>query len=510
MPPTNISMKFINRIGIIVLLIMGGLVCGFLPRASLAQTAPVPDAAAPSAFAQSLTLRMDRVVADSTHTAYGWLGQSATADYKSKGALKLKLALLTDEATPKPVKELGTFTVFGANLAANPFPFPVEFSGAPDGHYRCVAEVWDGDEKLAVLEKHIVLAAGLDAKQAEFSSRLEKITGHDSAKASILYPFDLARVINSGRRVYGSGTANPEFGLSQAGAPTLYDFSAGLKKSAALLDALEAGHDPVWRAGGELVRHYYMPEAGEILPYHVYVPATWDGKSSLPLVFILHGNSRDQDFYFERDDHIIPKAAEKHGFMLAAPLGYAPNAGYNYVPFNRTNTGPRGLAGASAAPQTFGSTSSATGLGGVNGSATPAMVRSEWSEQDAMHVFELIKQEYPIDPKRTYLFGYSAGGQGAHYIGQKYAQNWVAIAIGGSSAAPGANYDFDRLKNIPVMVYCGAADLPNVNPTRTMFQALQQHGITAVTKEYPGANHDQAPSAAVADVFDFFAAHPGK
>jgi len=36
------------------------------------------------------------------------------------------------------------------------------------------------------------------------------------------------------------------------------------------------------------------------MPYHLFVP-DWDGKTALPLVFILHGNSRDQDFYF----HVI-------------------------------------------------------------------------------------------------------------------------------------------------------------------------------------------------------------
>ena len=150
------------------------------------------------------------------------------------------------------------------------------------------------------------------------------------------------------------------------------------------------------------------------------------------------------------------------------------------------------------------------GAGGVNGSTTPQLVRSEWSEQDAVHVFNLIKEEYPIDPKRVFLFGYSAGGQGSHYFGQKYAENWAAVAIGGSNAAPGPQYQFDRLKNIPVMVFMGLQDQPNIAPTRTMYQALKQHGIDAAIKEYPGATHDSAPSAAIADVFDFFAAHGRK
>ena len=143
---------------------------------------------------------------------------------------------------------------------------------------------------------------------------------------------------------------------------------------------------------------------------------------------------------------------------------------------------------------------------GVNGSTIPALVRSEWSEQDAMHVFELVKQEYPIDPKRTFLFGYSAGGQGAHYFGQKYPDQWVAIAIGGSNATAGDYYRFDRLKHTPMLLVSGSAD-PVVTATRAMAEALRSHGIDVLFKEYPGHNHDTTPAAATPDIFAFFAAH---
>ncbi len=497
------------------------------PPAARAQEASVPASApAAAAFARSLALRSDRVVADSTHAAFGWLAQTSPVSYASKSALQLKLTLAPETGASAPVKALGTFTIFGTNLAETPFPFSADLAGVPDGPYRYVAEVWDGDTSLAKLEKPVVLVAGLDEQQAAFTRRLAGITGHDGAKAAVLYPFDLARVINLGKRVYGSGTTNPEFGLNQAGVQVPYDFTAGLKKSADLLAALEGGRDPLWRAGGETVQYYHMAEADEILPYHVFVPSTWDGKSALPLVFILHGNSRDQDFYFDRDEHLIPKTAEKHGFMLVASLGYAPNAGYNYVPFNRER-GERGVAAAAVAAQNFGPAPAATvaggrrgggagrggaagGFGGVNGSTTPQLVRTEWSEQDAMHVFDLIKAEYPIDPKRTFLFGYSAGGQGAHYLGPKYAENWAAIAIGGSNAQPGPAYQFDRVKAVPYFLYYGTADAGNGPPATAMAQALKEHGTEAVLKAYPGADHDHAPSAAIGDVFDFFDAHARK
>ncbi len=490
--------------------------------------APAAESAAPhAAFAQSLALRSDRVVVDSSRPALGWLAQTSAVGYSAKGALKLKLALapFEGEAT-KPVKDLGTFTVYGADLASTPMPFSVDIRGMADGYYRYFAEVLEGDVSIAKLEKHVVLVAGLDAKQAEIASRLAKVAGHDSAKASVLYPFDLARVLNLGKRVLGSNNRNPEFGLLQTGMQHRYDFAAGLKRSSELLAVLERGNDPLWRSGGDKERHYHMAEADEILPYRVYVPSTWDGKAALPLVFILHGNTRDHNFYHDRDGGVIPKTAEKHGFMLVAPLGYAPNAGYNYVPFNRER-GPRGVAGAVASPQEFGPAApsatpapaaggrgaggrgGAQSAGGVNGSTIPALVRSEWSEQDAMHVFDLIKREYPIDAKRVFLFGYSAGGQGAHYLGPKFAEHWAAMAIGGSNAAMGPHYAVDRIKGLPVFLFSGVDD-GVLNATRTLAQALQEKGVKAVFKEYPGISHDTAPAAATPDVFEFFAANGRK
>ena len=309
---------------------------------------------AETAFGQSLMFRADRVIVDPTHPAVAWLGQSRPEPYRSTGALRLRVTLRRDQPDTPLAKDLGETVIFGGNLAEHPVPINVNLTGVADGDYEYVAEITDGPVRVALRRLKVKLVSGLDEQHAATERRLAKIAGHDSAKASIRYPFDLARVINLGRRMLTSGAGNPEFGLKQNGEPVRYDFAAGLARSATLLASLERGADPVWRKGGETVRHYYMPEADEILPYHVFVPSRWNGRSALPLVFILHGNSRDQDFYFERDERIIPRTADRHGYMVVAPLGYSPNAGYNYVPYGRATIGPRGLAGAAATSQVFG------------------------------------------------------------------------------------------------------------------------------------------------------------
>ena len=146
----------------------------------------------------------------------------------------------------------------------------------------------------------------------------------------------------------------------------------------------------------------------------------------------------------------------------------------------------------------------------MNGSVTPALVRSAWSEADTMHVFDLVRQEYPIDLRRTFLFGYSAGGQGAHYLGPKFAEHWAAIAIGGSNAAAGDTYPYARLTTTPMFIFSGTNDAPNLVRSRAIVQALQEHGVPAELKAYEGATHDSAPSAAIADIVAFFDRHPRK
>ena len=55
----------------------------------------------------------------------------------------------------------------------------------------------------------VKLVAGVDERQSDVERRLAKIRAHDSAKATIRYPFHLARVINSGQRVFGSDATIP-------------------------------------------------------------------------------------------------------------------------------------------------------------------------------------------------------------------------------------------------------------------------------------------------------------
>jgi poly(3-hydroxybutyrate) depolymerase len=490
-------------------------------------------------FIASLNLKADRIIADSTHPMILWLSQTSPVAYRPSGPVKLKMVLAvaprpyptTDnrpvnagdpatvlaEADAKPiVKDLGTIDVIPPrDLHARPLAMSAVFDGVPDGNYRIQATLTEGDDTVAKMEQTIWLVNGIDAKRGGIVDRLAKISGHDGTKATILYPFDVARVVNSGRRGYNAA----DLGINQPGLPNYIDFAKQINHSEELLSALEAGNDLLWQAKGEVERHYYFAEADEIMPYHVFVPPTWDGKTPLPMVFVLHGNTRNQDFYFDRDEHIIPKLAEKHGFMMVGVFGYHPNGGYNLGAMpgqGRGGAGGGGAArgGAAAAPA-FGLAAGAGGRrGGAGGGTMGALSHTtgELSEIDTMNVYDLVKKEYPIDPKRTFLFGYSAGGNGGYYIAGKYADNWAAVSLGGANLRLSDTYPYyDKLKSLttPFFIYYGEKD--TVGPgSQASVQTLKDHGLAAILKSYPNVDHDGGPAAGADDAFDFFDANPRK
>jgi poly(3-hydroxybutyrate) depolymerase len=509
------------------------------PAAPAQAAAPGQDAAAPASdgkqeFIDSLSLRPTKIISDSTLPSIVWLTQNSQAAYRPAGAVKIKLSLFAEPAPQaaggrgaaanpqiaadaKPVKELGVSDVYPRDIVQKPAGISIDATGVPDGNYRLVGEIIDGDAALTKVDTSIWLAAGIDAKYPAIRARLDKIQGHESTKASILYPFDFARVINIGRRNYNAA----DIGINEQRLPNYKNFAQLIKTSETLLSELESGKDSLWQSKGDNNRHYYFAEGDEVMPYRVIVPKDWDGKSQLPLVFILHGDTRDQDFYSDRSQNLIPKAAEKYKFMLVSVFGYHPNGGYND---RMLQAGARGGAGggragggrggAGGGAASFGAAAGGGGRGGRGGgfmNGMPQARLAELSEIDTMHVYDLIHKEYPIDAKRTYLFGYSHGGNGGYYIAGKYADNWAGVALGGAGNGPNVvNQYFETFKSkqIPFMIYFGDQDGANVQSgSRAMVDAMKEAGIEAVVKSYPGVDHDHGPEAGAADAFAFFDAH---
>src|SRR5580700_9173155 len=83
--------------------------------------------------------------------------------------------------------------------------------------------------------------------------------------------------------------------------------------------------DPQYQAKGDLRRTYSFPGTGESIPYRLYVPSKWTPGAKLPLLVELHaGDSLDNPF--GRGNGVLIRLAEERGIIVAAPLGYKPDA----------------------------------------------------------------------------------------------------------------------------------------------------------------------------------------
>lgn len=160
----------------------------------------------------------------------------------------------------------------------------------------------------------------------------------------------------------------------------------------------------LWRTTGRTGQAYAFTAAGEISPFGVYVPTTWDGHTPLKLLLILRGVNEDQESMLDRAGGIIPAPAEKHNYLVVTPNGC------------RTD----GRCGATNKPGRPG--------GPPSGSAytTAELKYISLSEQDVLHVLAVVEKEYPIDLTHVYLMGQSMGGAGAWGLAQKYPENGLA------------------------------------------------------------------------------------
>ena len=64
------------------------------------------------------------------------------------------------------------------------------------------------------------------------------------------------------------------------------------------------------------------------MPYRVYVPTTWNGKVSLPIILMLHGAGANEGTYLDQADGLLMKLAEQHRYIVVSPLGFTPLGAY--------------------------------------------------------------------------------------------------------------------------------------------------------------------------------------
>jgi predicted esterase len=410
-------------------------------------------------YSNSLVLRTDHVVADSTKPYPVRLEQIYSPSIALSQALTAKVSLRKRPAPPAPgqqpappeiVKELGSFDGVARDLRESPFPFELDMRDVADGSYLLNAEVMNGSDSLGAATLTIALRKGLDETVAKLEAAAK--TAPEALRAEMLFPIDRMRNVNRGRLELR--TFDPEKDLASA---------------EAVAAAVKAKQDPFAKKTGDFKRHYTLdtsdrgagaPGVGkEILPYHLYVPTGYNGTKAFPLIIALHGLGGTEDAFFSNYEAKLPPLAEQHGYIVAAPLGYRVDGGYGPGP----------------------------------------------SEDDVMQVLAHVKQQYKIDENRIYLMGHSMGGIGTWRIAARYPDIWAAIAPFSGSGQPAT---IERFRHIPEFVVHGDNDpTVNVNGSRTMVAKMKELGVEVTYVEVPGGNHGSVVAPNIAGALEFFDAH---
>ena len=141
-------------------------------------------------------------------------------------------------------------------------------------------------------------------------------------------------------------------------------------------------------------KSYTLP-TGEEMKYTLFVSSKVKPGVPAPLIVALHGYGGDSNFIVR--DKLVDQA-EEGGYVVVGPMGYNVSGWYG---------------------------SPVIVIGG--GPVEPPNL-AELSEKDVLNVLAMTRKAFKVDPERTYVLGHSMGGAGALFLGQKYADQWAAVA----------------------------------------------------------------------------------
>ena len=243
---------------------------------------------------------------------------------------------------------------------------------------------------------------------------------------------------------------------------------------------------PQTRATGNQHRQYTFAPTGQQMPYRVFVPPTWDGKASLPIILMLHGAGADENSYMAMNDGLLPKLAAQHGYIVVTPLGFTAMGAYG---------NPLRL------PAVFGETAAAVTQ---RAAVTPVRQRElNLSELEVMTALEVVTEEYGADRSRTFLVGHSMGSGGAWHLAARYPDRWRAVAPMSGPFVDVTTYPFDRIKKLPIFMTEGTGATPSLEGSRAMARYMREGGFVFEYLEVDG-NHGSMVPMVWPRVFEFF------
>ncbi|HLG13207.1 MAG TPA: prolyl oligopeptidase family serine peptidase [Blastocatellia bacterium] len=405
------------------------------------------------ALESSLTLKLDHAVIEPSQTVQVRAGQLFALDAKPEGpaSAAIKLLKMTGD---EPVKVLKIIEAVDADFIASPLAAEVLIPDVADGNYRLALTLAFAGGAQASRTVTVRIERGLAARFAAARARLAKVEAELKARRrdtllaqlpSVAYRislFDLA--------------ARAEVAFERI------NFGEELKETTAMLDALEAGRDPLAAKRGDFRKAYTSKADNTLQPYRIFVPASYDRSKRYPLIIALHGMGGDENSYFDLYANGAFKVeAEKRGYIVACPKGRQPASMYR---------GP--------------------------------------AEADVMDVISEVERDYKIDPDRVYLTGHSMGGFGTWSVAINHPDIFAALA---PVAGGGLPANMSKIAHIAQLVVHGDADktVP-VASSRVMVDAAKKLGAEVRYIEVPGGTHVDVVVPTFKDVFDWFDSHRRK
>jgi poly(3-hydroxybutyrate) depolymerase len=237
-------------------------------------------------------------------------------------------------------------------------------------------------------------------------------------------------------------------------------------------------------------RKYHFADTNEELPYALFVSSKVSKDKKAPLIVALHGVFGDGNSLLRGNALDL---AEDGGYILVGPMGYNPQ-GWFGSPVIVMNGGPGKGKGPGA------------GKGGPPPTPEPPNL-AELSEKDVMNVLAIVRKEFNVDDKRTYLMGHSMGGAGALFLGPKYVDQWAAVASMAPAAFLMQPESLAPVKDrMPLLLAHGDADtvVPIDVGRRWAKTATDLKMKDFKYMELPGADHGTVITQSMPEIFKFF------
>jgi poly(3-hydroxybutyrate) depolymerase len=237
-------------------------------------------------------------------------------------------------------------------------------------------------------------------------------------------------------------------------------------------------------------RKYHFADTNEELPYALFVSSKVTKDKKTPLIVALHGVFGDGNSLLRGNALDL---AEEGGYIVVGPMGYNPQGWYG-SPVIVMNGGP----GKGKSP--------GAAKGGPPPTPEPPNL-AELSEKDVMNVLAIVRKEFTIDDKRTYLMGHSMGGAGALFLGPKYVDQWAAVASMAPAAFLMQPESLAPVKDkMPLLLAHGDADtvVPIDVGRRWAKTATELKMKDFKYMEIPGADHGTVITQSMPEIFKFF------